>query len=156
MAKKNKFPQQKPQNSPKQSPLSPQATLPSGAVAQVQATSFSGPLPHPDILAKYDAIAPGFADRVIRLAEGEAEHRRRQEAKELDANIEGMHAQIKEVRLGQIFAFLIGAITIIVGAVVATHGAEWAGGLIGTGGVVSLVSVFIWGRTQRNNQQPPE
>lgn len=33
--------------------------------------TFHGPLPHPDILARYESILPGIADRIVRMAETE-------------------------------------------------------------------------------------
>lgn len=38
--------------------------------------SFSGPLPHPSILAEYDRFSPGIADRIVTMAEEQAAHRR--------------------------------------------------------------------------------
>lgn len=106
--------------------------------ALVQQT-FSGPLPHPDILRQYEQIQPGFAERIMQMAESESRHRRQQENR-------AMSATIWEVRLGQIFAFLIGSLTIAAGSYTALHGSPIVGGLIGTGGVIGLVTVFILGR----------
>jgi hypothetical protein len=43
--------------------------------------TFSGPLPPPDLLAGYNAALPDGADRIVRLAEEQAAHRRRLEAR---------------------------------------------------------------------------
>ena len=42
------------------------------------ASAFAGPLPPPDLLAKYERALPGLADRIVAMAEAEAEgdHRR--------------------------------------------------------------------------------
>lgn len=37
--------------------------------------SFSGPLPHPDLLAGYEDVLPGAAERIIAMAENQAAHR---------------------------------------------------------------------------------
>ena len=66
--------------------------------------------------------------------------------KALEGDLEAQRQTAREIRLGQVFAFSIGVITILSGAYTAIDGAELAGGLIGTGGVVALVSVFIYGR----------
>ncbi len=47
---------------------------------------------------------------------------------------------------GQIFGFIIALFTVGCGTYAAVSGAEIAGSLIGTGGVASLVAVFIHGR----------
>ena len=39
-----------------------------------------------------------------------------------------------------------GMTAIISGALTAYHGSQWAGGFIGGGGVIGLVSVFVLGR----------
>lgn len=43
--------------------------------AEEKYSSFTGPLPPPEELGKYEAVLPGAADRVIRMAEGQAVHR---------------------------------------------------------------------------------
>ena len=40
---------------------------------------YSGPIPDPESLARYEQIQPGFAERIIRMAEQEALHRRANE-----------------------------------------------------------------------------
>src|SRR5690606_22269969 len=44
--------------------------------AQVQISSFTGPLPPPEILKSYDSIVDGAASRIIKMAEIQADHRR--------------------------------------------------------------------------------
>jgi len=118
-----------------------------------QSVEFSGPLPPPSILAKYEQINPGFANRIVSLAESEAEHRRDLEEKMVAADIETLKQSVNERRLGQIFAFAIGTIRIISGTYAAIHGAQIAGSFIGTGGVIGLVSVFIYGRKEKPPQK---
>ncbi len=97
------------------------------------------PLPHPEIIEQYDRVLPGSAERLMRLVEQEAEHRRALEAQQL-------HSEMMETRIGQWMAFLIGVFTIAAGAYTALHGAELPGALIGSGGVIGLTAVFIYGR----------
>ncbi len=59
---------------------------------------------------------------------------------------QALHAQIMFGYLGQIFGLIIGMTAIISGALTAYYGSEWAGGFIGGGGVIGLVSVFVLGR----------
>ncbi len=40
-----------------------------------QSTIFSGPIPHPEILSQYEKISPGFANRIIAMAEKEQDER---------------------------------------------------------------------------------
>jgi uncharacterized membrane protein len=63
--------------------------------------------------------------------------------------------ELTEARIGQIFALIIGLAVIVAGAYCATHGAQWPGAIIGSSGVVGLVSAFIIGRkTNPSNNQP--
>ena len=107
---------------------------------QVEITqAFSGPLPPPEVLQKYNEISPGAADRIITMAENEAAHRH-----EIEQLI--VRSEAREGRIGQIFALIIGVVTICTGGLTAVYGSPIAGGFIGTGGVIGLVSAFIWGR----------
>lgn len=112
---------------------------------QLIAAQFQGPLPPPELLSQYNDIEPGLADRIVAMAEKESMHRRKMEEKTLTAEIEAHNKTMIERRLGQIFGFLIGVITIGCGTYAATSGAQWPGGLIGTGGVIGLVTVFVVG-----------
>lgn len=97
------------------------------------------PWPPPDILERYESIQPGSAERLIRLVEQEVEHRRALEARQL-------RSEIIETHVGQWLAFVVALFTIGVGAYTALHGAQIPGALIGSGGVIGLVTVFIYGR----------
>ena len=100
---------------------------------------FKGPLPPPTILKQYNTIDPTFADRIVKMAKGEQQHRQNMD-KYL---IEG---QFRERRIGQIFGLIIGIAAIIGGVVASLFGAEISGGFIGFGGVIGLVAVFVIGR----------
>jgi hypothetical protein len=55
--------------------------------AAVEISRFSGPLPHPEDLAKYEQVLPGSADRIISMAEQQAEHRRNLEKSVILSNV---------------------------------------------------------------------
>jgi len=144
-------------------PSSPGLPSPETA-ASIAEVTFVGPVPPPALLEHYNRISPGFAERVINMAEEEALHRRQQENQSLQAQIaagerqseanvahqrEVQRAFARETRLGQWLAFCIGIAAIGAGSYVAAREAQVAGAFIGSGGVVGLVSVFIYGRKQR-------
>ena len=108
----------------------------------IEGIQFSGPIPPPAILQEYNNISPDCAERIIKYAEVEAEHRRKVE-------IFTIKTEMLEIRLGQIFGFLIGITTILSGTYAAINGAQIAGSLIGTGGVIGLVTAFITGRSSK-------
>jgi len=102
----------------------------------------SGPIPHPIILRQYEELLPGAADRIIKMAEKQAEHRQELEKKNLDYS----HGQITK---GQYLGFFIGLISIIAGAYCSIQGATIPGSFIGTAGVVGLVTVFVLGSRKK-------
>lgn len=101
-----------------------------------------GPLPHPSILEQYEQVLPGSAERLLRMVEQEADHRRALEKRQLTS-------QIVETHIGQVLAFLIGVFAIAAGSYTALQGAELSGAFIGSGGVIGLVVAFIYGRKRR-------
>ena len=48
---------------------------PTSLIAAQKREVFEGPLPHPDILQKYEQIIPGIAERIVQMAEREQDIR---------------------------------------------------------------------------------
>jgi uncharacterized membrane protein len=72
-----------------------------GNVRKVTTTlKFSGPLPPPQVLIKYEEATHGAADRIIAMAEKQAQHRQAMEQKVV-------HSNIHNERLGMYFAFIL-------------------------------------------------
>lgn len=118
-------------------------------VAQV--SSFSGPLPPPSLLQGYEDIQPGFAERIVIMAEGESKHRREQEEKALNADIKLNHKDFTERRVGQCMAFSIVLIMAGFGAYLALHGKELAGSVFGGPAIVSIIGAFLQKKEQKKN-----
>jgi uncharacterized membrane protein len=114
-------------------------------VRQEVAVSFSGPLPPPEALKRYDEIVPGAAERIIKMAEQQAEHRRSLEQQVIKS-------EIKNSKLGIYFGFTIGIVGIIGAIVVAILGKQKFGGVIGLASLASLVGVFIYGSKSRKDE----
>lgn len=110
---------------------------------------YQGPLPPPKYLSEYESIQPGLAERIVTMAEKEQAHRQELEGKDLDAAIQSNSKEFTEARIGQVFALIIGIAVIVAGAYCATNGAPWPGAVIGSSGVIGLVSVFIMGRNAK-------
>ena len=107
---------------------------------------FSGPMPPPVLLREYEDICPGSADRMLRMAEQEAEHRRKTESEIISAQQEYSNKQFAEARFGQVCALVITIAALIGGVYTAVNGHEIAGGIIGVGGIGGIVTTFILGR----------
>jgi uncharacterized membrane protein len=55
--------------------------------SRTQITAFSGPLPPPAVLAKYNEVLPGLAERIVALTEQQSAHRQALEAAVTKGNI---------------------------------------------------------------------
>ena len=108
--------------------------------------SFSGPLPPPEVLAQYDELMPGGAQRIISLAEEQARHR---------MGLENFVVKSESTRSFQgLVAGVVVAISFLLGAVVlGLNGQPTAGTIIGTVDIVSLASVFVYGNVSRRQER---
>jgi uncharacterized membrane protein len=110
----------------------------SQTISGVQYT-YSGPLPHPEILERYERIVPGSAERIFAQFELQSAHRHKIESQVISSNT---FCQ----KLGTVSALLICLLTIGGGLFLVHEGQSVAGitALLGTLG--SFVGVFIFGR----------
>jgi len=115
--------------------------------------TFSGPLPPPEILECYDRLTPGFAERILVMAEKEQKHRHSCEDKALAQELDNHKARNKEVERGQRLGLLIGLAAIGCGTWLAYAGNPWPGGFIGTGGVIGLVAAFLFSHRRKQTSQ---
>lgn len=117
----------------------------------VRSVQYSGPLPAPETLARYEQVLPGIAERTLRLVESEQEHRHRMQEKQLDAGIIDQKDVRNIEKRGQIFAFLIALSSFGVSVFSLSMGQEIAASIFGTGGVGALVVAFIQGRQNQKD-----
>lgn len=104
---------------------------------------YSGPIPPPEMLARYDPEVRGI---ILRMAEDEQSHRNSRLNKALDADIEDRQKGRSLEGRGQWFGFGIGIAGIIAATVMAIYGEPVAASIIGALDLVALVSVFVTGR----------
>ena len=103
---------------------------------------WSGPLPHPEVLSRYNDAFPGCAERIVVMAEQQALHRQKLEAAFVEADISSQ-------RTGVWLGFLLALIVISSGAWLVHEGrVEWGAGFI-TVPLVALVSIFVYGKRQQ-------
>lgn len=122
----------------------------------IEEYEFRGPIPPPNIIAGYEKILPGSADRILAMAEKQSNHRHNMEAKMINA-------ESRDSLLGVIFAFVLGfgcIIAAIVMVIVVPKGAgAICGSLIGVTGIGSIIATFIkstrsnYGRSNTNNTE---
>lgn len=117
-------------------------------------TTHIGPIPSPDAIREYEEVVPGSAERIIAMAERQGDHRRRQEQVVLDAQTKNMENMRKERRLGQIFAFLVVMAVLSVVCYAIKEGLTTVACVLGGGTLISLVTVFIKGRSKLEKEPP--
>ena len=102
-------------------------------------TQWKGTLPPPQLLAKYDEIMPGLADRLTKMAELQLVHRT-----ELEKN--AIPEDQRQSKRGQLFAFILALTFLVAAFILIVEGKETPGTIIGSVDLVALVTVFITGR----------
>lgn len=124
-------------------------TRPGRAVKVIATTvgaSFSGPLPPPDTLIRYNDAVPNAADRIITMAEQQAAHRRQMES-----------AYLAQDHLRSVLG--IGAGLVVVLAVLAASvflvvtGNPVAGTILGSVDIIGLASVFVYANERRRSER---
>jgi uncharacterized membrane protein len=111
-----------------------------------------GPLPAPEDLAHYNQIVPGFAERIVFMAEEESSHRRVQEKTALDADISFNRMDFIERRIGQIMGFTICVSLIILGFTLVLKGFPIAGTIFGGVGMAPVIWAFVPRQKENKNK----
>jgi uncharacterized membrane protein len=114
---------------------------------------YSGPLPPPGMLAQYEDISPGFAERIVAMAERQAAHRQKREAF-------ADRWSVLVALIGQIFAFILAMTTVLGGFYLAYTGKPLEGIAAVISSLAILAGVFVYGKRRQNNDSnrnhPPE
>lgn len=92
---------------------------PQQQIRQLQVQQWSGPLPAPADLEKFNEIIPNGAERILAMAEKEQEHR-------IEYEKTGLTATVRESRRGQILDAIISVVAIGGAIFTAYIGAHWA------------------------------
>ena len=118
---------------------------PSRQVTTISAR-FQGPLPPPEMLARYNDVAPNGADRVIAMAETQVQHRQSLELAVITGNLENE-------KRGQIFAFILGLVAIVGGIGLIAFGKDTQGLVAIISTLTALAGVFAYGRWQQAQER---
>ena len=106
--------------------------------------TYSGPLPLPQHLERYEDVCPGAADRIIAMAERQAKHRQNMEYFVIKAN--GRNST-----LGVIIGGCVAVLAIVCGTHIIESGYEIPGYITMFGSLSTLVGVFVYGK--RDNRK---
>jgi len=115
-------------------------------VAVHQQVAWSGPIPPPNQLAEFEAIIPGSAERILKMAEQEGEHTREIQRRAVIADIRSQY-------LGQIFGLIFSLGTVIMIYWLAMAGHEVVASIL-AGATLATVSIAFIGQ-KKQREQPP-
>jgi len=133
-------------NHPKKKSSEAQIKKPTAKQIQLSAQTFSGPLPHPEILEYYNRVAPDAANRILSLVEKQSSHRQELELKVIESDIFNS-------KCGLFCGLIIGLTSVIGGVLCVLQGHDTGGSIIGGVGLTSLVSVFVYGSRERRKER---
>jgi uncharacterized membrane protein len=116
-----------------------------GLVIQA-ATAFSGPLPPPHLLEKYNEIIPNGAERIMAMAEKQSAHREHLEAHVINGNV------ASQTR-GSYFSFIISLVAIVGGFILIEQGKSATGLAAIITSLASLVGVFVYSKHEQKKER---
>jgi uncharacterized membrane protein len=100
---------------------------------------YQGPLPHPDMLAKYETLYPGASKLLFDQFQEQGKHRMQLENRVIESNI-------KNSRLGQWMGFSICMVALLGGVILVCFGIRLEGIIAAVAGLAVLVGVFVTGK----------
>jgi len=106
---------------------------------------FSGPLPPPELLGKYEALLPGAADRIIRMAETQQTHRQDLERTVIKSNVSVQ-------KWGLACGFVLALTAISGGIWLSLRGSSGVGLTAIISALAALVGVFIYGKSEQRKE----
>ena len=107
---------------------------------------FSGPVPHPEIIERYEKIYPGAAKLIFTEWDNQVKHRQVIEKSIIKTD------NIKSL-LGVVFGFIIVLTIVIVGAYLVLNGFSFFGSGLSLAGLAMLVTAFKTSRKKGENQK---
>jgi|SRR5271154_3497962 len=110
-----------------------------------QQYSFSGPLPPPEVLEKYNQAMPGLAERIINMAEQQARHRQ-----EIEKTVINSNAFVQKV--GPFLGFIVAMTAVVGGVLLVLKGKDGYGLAAIITALASLAGVFIYGKKQQRRE----
>lgn len=124
------------------------SAIPPALVAQItsQITQYSGPVPPPELLGKYDDVIPNGAERIMVMAEQQLAHR-------IDLERTVVHGDARRSWFGLWLGFIVSLVIIAAGVTVALMKSPTSGAVIITGTIVTLASVFVYATQSRRAER---
>lgn len=111
-----------------------------------QSVSFSGPLPPPGLLAKYNEVITNGAERIMAMAERQSVHREGIERLVIEENIASQ-------KRGSIFAFIICLVALLGGFYLIATGKNGYGLASIIGSLATLAGVFVYAKREQRKER---
>lgn len=121
------------------------ATTTTTSITRIEASAFSGPLPHPDILARYNEVVPNGADRIFAAFERQGLHRESLEASVVRGNI-------KSQNQGSWFGFIVSMTAVIGGIYLIAIGKQVSGLATIVANLAALAGIFVYVRQKQKSE----
>ncbi|PJK07994.1 hypothetical protein CO610_07465 [Lysobacteraceae bacterium NML95-0200] len=129
----------------KMPPINVQMDLHELRIAEYE-EKWSGPLPSPRVLAQFNDIVPGAAERILKMAEEEGRHARDMEAETLQKVWRGQ-------LLGQVFALVVALAGMGASTVLALKGHDGVAAILAGTTVTVVVGAFLKRRQARKKKE---
>ena len=107
---------------------------------------FSGPIPPPAVLERYNQIVPGAAERILAMAEKQSAHRMELEKIVITS---GAASSVR----GQWFGLFVALFGLLVTLILGLLGREIAATVVGAIDLVGLAGVFIYGSRKKASER---
>lgn len=104
---------------------------------------WQGPLPSPQTMEEYRAIAPDWPERIVQQWEEESAHRR-------DYEMYALRSTARRDLIGQIFAGIFAISALGVSAYAVSEHQPWVAGAIGGVTLASVVGAFLYQQTKKS------
>ncbi len=111
----------------------------------VRAEYQAGPLPSPDVLARYNEVLPGLAERLVQMVESQSRHRQELEKAVVNGNIQSEAP-------GQRYGLIVGLVIGLGALAVVALGHEPAGVSVIIAELAAFAGAFIYGKRRQQKE----
>ncbi|MGL5580535.1 MAG: DUF2335 domain-containing protein [Cetobacterium sp.] len=113
--------------------------------------AYQGPLPHPDLLKKFEDITPGAAERILAMAEKEQQHRHELEKEIVTKENDNIKKEFSLKNTGLVFAFILASSIIFGGIYLLLTDKSLEGFALILGSIGMIITPFFFNKI--NNQK---
>jgi|ERR1035437_4542965 uncharacterized membrane protein len=126
--------------------LEPSSDQTASIQARFQGEYFSGPIPPPNLLARYNDVVSDGAERILAMAERQSKHRESLEAQVVAGNLRSQNR-------GNLYAFILALVTILGGIFLIYKGKDASGLAAIISSLVGLVSIFVYSKYAQGKER---